>query len=223
MIFGNPGVYDEEGNFSNFAIQVDKLVGEFSSLNLILDMKLYPSYLAYNMNSCLLGGVDWNNDIFNREDEFLYNLPDRELMIELIKQSFLSLFGIEKAIEKGIIDYELIKNDESILFDYIDDIVSNERLLETRNNLWDIDDFEYFGKGVYPFIVNFNGFTKIVLVNKTMNIDELGELSRFFNKDMTLKKNLQFFDEGYWHVDVSILKTSEFKKIILGVNKFLSE
>ena len=52
MIIGNPGIYDSEGCFSNFAIQIDRILNtDYFSINLCIDMGIFPSHLPYNKAS----------------------------------------------------------------------------------------------------------------------------------------------------------------------------
>ena len=90
MIIGNPGIYDSKGNFNNFAIQIDNIVDtDYFSVNLCIDMNIYPPQLASNKASYLIDYFNPELEIFSNIHDDLFYLDDRDLMINLMAKGFV--------------------------------------------------------------------------------------------------------------------------------------
>lgn len=213
MIFGNPGIYDKNGSISKFAILVENIENsDCFSVNLCLDMNIYPKHLAYNSREYISIGLQ-DDEILKNESEFLFKLKDDELLIELVKMKFNDLYQIECLIRDGKIDYQ-----QCLDMDYIFDLIDYN--YETDNRFyWDIDNIEY--RNVFPFIINFSGFSKvaIVTINESNNLDEI--TSRFFADNMRVKEGMSFFDKSFWSIDTIIIKTHQLNEIMKSAYDYI--
>ena len=89
MIIGNPGIYDSKGNFNSFAIQIDKILDTDNfSVNLCIDMNIYPAQLAYNKASYLIDYFNPKLEIFNGSIHFLGRSYASEIYLKRIKSPF---------------------------------------------------------------------------------------------------------------------------------------
>lgn len=212
MIFGNPGIYLGDGSYDDFSIIVEELTDEIYSVNFCVDMELFPTHLAYN-------GIQWifeafkDKDIFKKQSKELFELDDRDLMIALIKESFVSLYRVEEIVDlnlqpKFYTDEEFDRYD--LLFDSLYD--PSIEVYENRDKIWDFDGMEYSNRGYNVFVVNYNDESKIVLVQQKRHYGR-DEYERYFYKDKTPKRT-GFFDENYWSVKVATLATEK----ILSIN-----
>lgn len=217
MIFGNPGIYDEFGDFSSFAIQIDNIANtKYFSINLCLNMNIYPKHLTVNSVEDIAVSLDYKDLIFNQESDELFNLSDKELMIELIKRTFPTMYEIECLIGDKSIDYLRLINDY-----YLYDMLNLDNVNFEQDFYWDIDNIEY--KNVYPFIINSKGLSKIIIIYINESESIASELSRFFTDSLELKKTLDFFDESYWKFDISVLPTEELISIVSKAHSYLLE
>ena len=212
MIFGNPGIYYEDGTYSEFAIVIEHLTAEFYSLNLCVDKEMIPPHLAHNMKSMFVAPLT-DRDVFKTQSPALFHLSDKELMIALAKQYF-SEWKVEERIRLGLqptlYTPDKIEEYEESLYD--DSYFDFENFVDY---LWDIEPHEYGDKGWYPFIINYKDETKLVIVHINHNPknlddypDDLKDYERFFNADKSPKQP-KYFDEHYWSVKVIRIKTAE--------------
>lgn len=223
MIIGNPGIYDSEGCFSNFAIQIDRILNTDNfSINLCIDMSIFPSHLPYNKASYLIEFFDPKLDIFSVVNDELFSLPDRALMRELMKKGFAFIYSIEQLIKNNEIDGKLFIEDEEILFDKLDRVGQTESI---NPYLWEIDYMEYINMGYYPFIVNSSkGFSKVVIIfNKRRNYDIDYIEDRLLFSEYLPKDNIGFFDNDFWGVKISCIKTDDLHLIISKIYSLLNQ
>ena len=223
MIFGNPGVC-KNGTYSNFAIVIEHIVADFYSLNLCVDMEVIPPHLAYNMKSMFAAPLT-DRAIFDIQSPALFHLSDKALMIALAKQYF-SEWKVEERIRLGIqptlyTETEIEKYEESL---YDDSYFDFENFVDY---LWDIEPHEYGDKGWYPFIINNEDETKLVIIHINRNPKNLDDYSedlkvyeRFFNADKSLKQP-KYFDEHYWSVKVITMKTAEMLLVLDDAHEYL--
>lgn len=209
MIFGNPGIY-LDGEYGGFAIQVDQICNsEFYSVNLCVDGKIFPECLAINSKEYICAGLDCESKLFYQESEYLFNLPNFDLMVELIKIHYPYVYEFESLILNNKIDlYRLEKTkDESFIYDLIPELDDKE-----RDDLfyWDIDSTEY--KYNHVFVVNYNGMSKIAVISILKGSRSDGE--RFFDYAGKLKPNIGFFDNESWEISTSKIKTEELRHIV---------
>ena len=216
MIFGNPGVC-KNGTDSNFAIVIEHIVADYYSLNLCVDMEVIPPHLAYNMKSMFAAPLT-DRAIFDIQSPALFHLSDKALMIALAKQ-YCSEWKVEERIRLGIqptlyTETEIEKYEESL---YDDSYFDFENFVDY---LWDIEPHEYGDKGWYPFIINNEDETKLVIIHINRNPKNLDDYSedlkvyeRFFNADKSPKQP-KYFDEHYWSVKVITMKTAEMLAVL---------
>lgn len=215
MIFGNPGVYID-GVFGGFALQIDKVCNSgFYSLNLCLNNQIYPRYLVIDKKEYISVGLHLNDEIFCQEDEYFFLLNDNELMVELIKSRFPRIYEIEVLIRDKLIDFELLEKDESLIYD----LIPNDDYDYKLNFYWDLGCVEY--KNIYPFIINFKGRSKVVVISSIKS--DLIEEDRFFNIDGSLKKKLTFFGGEYWNISIAELPTDELRSIVKSAFDYIME
>ena len=223
MIFGNPGVC-KNGTDSNFAIVIEHIVADYYSLNLCVDMEVIPPHLAYNMKSMFAAPLT-DRAIFDIQSPALFHLSDKALMIALAKQYF-SEWKVEERIRLGIqptlyTETEIEKYEESL---YDDSYFDFENFVDY---LWDIEPHEYGDKGWYPFIINNEDETKLVIIHinrNPKNLDDYPEglkaYERFFNADKSPKQP-KYFDEHYWSVKVITMKTAEMLSVLDDAHEYL--
>ena len=216
MIFGNPGVC-KNGTYSNFAIVIEHIVADFYSLNLCVDMQMMPPHLAYNMKSMFAAPLT-DRDVFETQSPALFHLSDKELMIALAKQYF-SEWKVEERIRLGLQPtlYTPAKIEEYEESLYDDSYFDFENFVDY---LWDIEPHEYGDNGWYPFIINNEDETKLVIIHINRNpknldgySEDLKMYERFFNADKSPKQS-KYFDEHYWSVKVITIKTAEMLSVL---------
>ena len=223
MIIGNPGIYDRKGNFNNFAIQIDKiLVTDNFSVNLCIDMNIYPTQLAYNKASYLIDYFNPKLEIFSNINDELFYLDDRDLMINLMAKGFGYIYAIEELIRENSINYQQFIDNEDVFFEKLN---VTKQSGEVNPYLWEIDYMEYVNKGVYPFVINSSsGLSKVIVVfnkNRRYDLDYIED--RLLLSDTRSSQSVGFFDERFWGVKVSCVKSDELILIINKVYSVLSE
>ena len=223
MIIGNPGIYDSEGNFNNFAIQIDKILDTDNfSVNLCIDMNIYPAQLAYNKASYLVDYFNPKLEIFSNINDELFYLHDRDLMINLMTNGFGYVYAIEELIKDNKINYQKFIDNEDVFFEKLNLVKQSG---DVNPYLWEIDYMEYVNKGVYPFVINnSSGLSKVIVVfnkNRRYDLDYIED--RLLLSDTRSSQSVGFFDERFWGVKVSCVKSDELSLIINKVYSVLSE
>ena len=223
MIIGNPGIYDRKGNFNNFAIQIDKILDTDNfSVNLCIDMNIYPTQLAYNKASYLIDYFNPKLEIFSNINDELFYLDDRDLMINLMAKGFGYIYAIEELIKDNKIDYQEFIGNENVFFEKLNLVKQSG---DVNPYLWEIDYMEYVNKGVYPFVINSSsGLSKVIVVfnkNRRYDLDYIED--RLLLSDTRSSQSVGFFDERFWGVKVSCVKSDELSLIINKVYSVLSE
>ena len=222
MIIGNPGIYDSKGNFNNFAIQIDNIVDtDYFSVNLCIDMNIYPPQLASNKASYLVDYFNPELEIFSNINDDLFYLDDRDLMINLMAKGFGYTYAIEELIKENKIDYQEFIDNEDIFFEKLNLVKQSG---EVNPYLWEIDYMEYVNKGFYPFVINSSsGLSKVIVVfNKNISYDLDYIEDRLLLSNIRASKSVGFFDEQFWGVKVSCIKTDELSLIINKIQSVLS-
>lgn len=222
MIIGNPGIYDSKGNFNNFAIQIDNIVDtDYFSVNLCIDMNIYPPQLASNKASYLIDYFNPELEIFSNIHDDLFYLDDRDLMINLMAKGFGYTYAIEELIKENKIDYQEFIDNEDIFFEKLNLVKQSG---EVNPYLWEIDYMEYVNKGFYPFVINSSsGLSKVIVVfnkNRSYDLDYIED--RLLLSNIRASKSVGFFDEQFWGVKVSCIKTDELSLIINKIQSVLS-
>lgn len=222
MIIGNPGIYDSKGNFNNFAIQIDNIVDtDYFSVNLCIDMNIYPPQLASNKASYLIDYFNPELEIFSNIHDDLFYLDDRDLMINLMAKGFGYTYAIEELIKENKIDYQEFIDNEDIFFEKLNLVKQSG---EVNPYLWEIDYMEYVNKGFYPFVINSSsGLSKVIVVfnkNRSYDLDYIED--RLLLSNIRASKSVGFFDEQFWGVKVSYIKTDELSLIINKIQSVLS-
>ena len=222
MIIGNPGIYDSKGNFNNFAIQIDNIVDtDYFSVNLCIDMNIYPPQLASNKASYLIDYFNPELVIFSNIHDDLFYLDDRDLMINLMAKGFGYTYAIEELIKENKIDYQEFIDNEDIFFEKLNLVKQSEVV---NPYLWEIDYMEYVNKGFYPFVINSSsGLSKIIVVfnkNRSYDLDYIED--RLLLSNTRSSQSVGFFDERFWGVKVSCVKSDELSLIINKVYSVLS-
>ena len=222
MIIGNPGIYDRKGNFNNFAIQIDKILDTDNfSVNLCIDMNIYPTQLAYNKASYLIDYFNPKLEIFSNINDELFYLDDRDLMINLMAKGFGYIYAIEELIRENSINYQQFIDNEDVFFEKLN---VTKQSGEVNPYLWEIDYMEYVNKGVYPFVINSSsGLSKVIVVfnkNRCYDLDYIED--RLLLSGIRASKRVGFFDERFWGVKVSCVKSDELRLIINKVYSVLS-
>lgn len=223
MIIGNPGIYDSKGNFNGFAIQIDKILDTDNfSVNLCIDMNIYPAQLAYNKASYLIDYFNPKLEIFSNVNDELFYLDDRDLMINLMAKGFGYIYAIEELIKDNKINYQEFIDDEDIFFEKLN---VTKQSGEVNPYLWEIDYMEYVNKGVYPFVINSSsGLSKVIVVfnkNRSYDLDYIED--RLLLSNIRSSQSVGFFDERFWGVKVSCIKSDELSLIINKVYSVLSK
>lgn len=223
MIIGNPGIYDSKGNFNGFAIQIDKILDTDNfSVNLCIDMNIYPAQLAYNKASYLIDYFNPKLEIFSNVNDELFYLDDRDLMINLMAKGFGYIYAIEELIKDNKINYQEFIDDEDIFFEKLN---VTKQSGEVNPYLWEIDYMEYVNKGVYPFVINSSsGLSKVIVVfnkNRSYDLDYIED--RLLLSNIRSSQSVGFFDERFWGVKVSCVKSDELSLIINKVYSVLSK
>ena len=222
MIIGNPGIYDSEGNFNNFAIQIDKILDTDNfSVNLCIDMNIYPAQLAYNKASYLVDYFNPKLEIFSNINDELFYLHDRDLMINLMTNGFGYVYAIEELIKDNKINYQKFIDNEDVFFEKLNLVKQSG---DVNPYLWEIDYMEYVNKGVYPFVINSSsGLSKVIVVfnkNRSYDLDYIED--RLLLSNTRSSQRVGFFDERFWGVKVSCVKSDELSLIINKVYSVLS-
>ena len=223
MIIGNPGIYDSKGNFNGFAIQIDKILDTDNfSVNLCIDMNIYPAQLAYNKASYLIDYFNPKLEIFSNVNDELFYLDDRDLMINLMAKGFGYIYAIEELIKDNKINYQEFIDDEDVFFEKLN---VTKQSGEVNPYLWEIDYMEYVNKGVYPFVINSSsGLSKVIVVfnkNRSYDLDYIED--RLLLSNIRSSQSVGFFDERFWGVKVSCIKSDELSLIINKVYSVLSK
>lgn len=222
MIIGNPGIYDSKGKFNSFAIQIDKILDTDNfSVNLCIDMNIYPAQLAYNKASYLIDYFNPKLEIFSNVNDELFYLDDRDLMINLMENGFGYIYAIEELIKDNKINYQEFIDNEDVFFEKLNLIKQSG---DVNPYLWEIDYMEYVNKGVYPFVINSSsGLSKVIVVfnkNRRYDLDYIED--RLLLSDTRSSQSVGFFDERFWGVKVSCVKSDELSIIINKVYSVLS-
>ena len=223
MIIGNPGIYDSKGKFNSFAIQIDKILDiDNFSVNLCIDMNIYPAQLAYNKASYLIDYFNPKLEIFSNINDELFYLDDRDLMINLMAKGFGYIYAIEELIKDNKLDYQEFIDNEDIFLEKLNLVKQSEVV---NPYLWEIDYMEYVNKGFYPFVINSSsGLSKIIVVfnkNRSYDLDYIED--RLLLSNTRSSQSVGFFDERFWGVKVSCIKSDELILIINKVYSVLSE
>ena len=223
MIIGNPGIYDSKGNFNSFSIQIDKILDTDNfSVNLCIDMNIYPTQLAYNKASYLIDYFNPKLEIFSNINDELFYLDDRDLMINLMAKGFGYIYAIEELIRENGINYQQFIDNEDVFFEKLN---VTKQSGEVNPYLWEIDYMEYVNKGFYPFVINSSsGLSKIIVVfnkNRSYDLDYIED--RLLLSNTRSSQSVGFFDERFWGVKVSCVKSDELSLIINKVYSVLSE
>ena len=223
MIIGNPGIYDSKGKFNSFAIQIDKILDiDNFSVNLCIDMNIYPTQLAYNKASYLIDYFNPKLEIFSNINDELFYLDDRDLMINLMENGFGYIYAIEELIKDNKINYQEFIDNEDVFFEKLNLIKQSG---DVNPYLWEIDYMEYVNKGFYPFVINSSsGLSKIIVVfnkNRSYDLDYIED--RLLLSNTRSSQSVGFFDERFWGVKVSCIKSDELILIINKVYSVLSE
>ena len=223
MIIGNPGIYDSKGNFNGFAIQIDNIVDtDYFSVNLCIDMNIYPPQLAFNKASYLIDYFNPKLEIFSNVNDELFYLDDRDLMINLMAKGFGYIYAIEELIKDNKINYQEFIDDEDIFFEKLN---VTKQSGEVNPYLWEIDYMEYVNKGVYPFVINSSSsLSKVIVVfnkNRSYDLDYIED--RLLLSNIRSSQSVGFFDERFWGVKVSCVKSDELSLIINKVYSVLSK
>ena len=237
MIIGNPGIYDSKGKFNSFAIQIDKILDTDNfSVNLCIDMNIYPAQLAYNKASYLIDYFNPKLEIFSNVNDELFYLDDRDLMINLMENGkwkmengkwkmengFGYIYAIEELIKDNKINYQEFIDNEDVFFEKLNLIKQSG---DVNPYLWEIDYMEYVNKGVYPFVINSSsGLSKVIVVfnkNRSYDLDYIED--RLLLSNIRSNQSVGFFDERFWGVKVSCIKSDELILIINKVYSVLSE
>ncbi|WP_418935021.1 hypothetical protein [Haemophilus sp.] len=223
MIIGNPGIYDGKGNFNSFAIQIDKILDTDNfSVNLCIDMNIYPAQLAYNKASYLIDYFNPKLEIFSNINDELFYLDDRDLMINLMAKGFGYIYAIEELIKDNKINYQEFIDNEDVFFEKLNVAKQSG---EVNPYLWEIDYMEYVNKGVYPFVINSSsGLSKVIVVfnkNRSYDLDYIED--RLLLSNIRSSQRVGFFDERFWGVKLSCVKSDELSLIINKVYSVLSK
>lgn len=223
MIIGNPGIYDSKGIFNSFAIQIDKILDTDNfSVNLCVDMNIYPAQLAYNKASYLIDYFNPKLEIFSNINDELFYLNDRDLMINLMAKGFGYIYAIEELIRENSINYQQFIDNEDVFFEKLN---VTKQSGEVNPYLWEIDYMEYVNKGVYPFVINSSsGLSKVIVVfnkNRSYDLDYIED--RLLLSNIRSSQSVGFFDERFWGVKVSCVKSDELSLIINKVYSVLSK
>ena len=223
MIIGNPGIYDSKGIFNSFAIQIDKILDTDNfSVNLCVDMNIYPAQLAYNKASYLIDYFNPKLEIFSNINDELFYLNDRDLMINLMAKGFGYIYAIEELIRENSINYQQFIDNEDVFFEKLN---VTKQSGEVNPYLWEIDYMEYVNKGVYPFVINSSsGLSKVIVVfnkNRSYDLDYIED--RLLLSNTRSSQRVGFFDERFWGVKVSCVKSDELSLIINKVYSVLSK
>ena len=223
MIIGNPGIYDSKGNFNSFSIQIDKILDTDNfSVNLCIDMNIYPTQLAYNKASYLIDYFNPKLEIFSNINDELFYLDDRDLMINLMAKGFGYIYAIEELIKDNKIDYQEFIDNEDIFLEKLNLVKQSEVV---NPYLWEIDYMEYVNKWFYPFVINSSsGLSKIIVVfnkNRSYDLDYIED--RLLLSNTRSSQSVGFFDERFWGVKVSCVKSDELSLIINKVYSVLSK
>lgn len=173
MIFGNPGVYDYNGEISHFAISVDKLFDAkgstpIISFNLLLNLTYYPRNIATNIANVYLGGLEVANELLHKQSEELFNMSDEELLQVLITNRYY-----------------------------------NQSNFNQEKYFWDLDFIEYDNQGFYPYIINNDDKTRIIVISN---------LTRKISKKFKVKD---------WHINSAIIPTDNFLEIISKTKSYI--
>lgn len=210
MIFGNPGIYLNDGSYSNFSILVEHLTSDFYSVNFCVDNQIFPNHLAYNKKSIIFYEL-LNEDYFITQSPNIFKLDDRDLMISLIKESFSTKYRREEIIRDGLAPKSLTEQEWDRYYNLFEESMNYP---ENRDKLWEIDCVEYTNMGFYVFVVNNDGRTKVVLIDYS-NIDD-NEL--FFDRNKK-PKQIGFFDNNIWKVKVIEISTEVIVSILMDIKK----
>lgn len=225
MIIGNPGITLEDSSYDDFAIIIETLVDDFVSLNLCMAMEMIPSHLASERKDFFYAPL-MDKDVFEIQSKSLFNLPDKELMAELIKKSFSFRFRTEELIKLNLHPKMYTEAEIERYEDAAEEGIYE--IKENRENLWEIESNEYTNRGWYTFIVNYEDQTKLVVVrlHDPDNLNEyeadLKEYERYFNADKSIKKS-KYFDEQYWSVRVKVMPTQYLLSLLDRALLYLKE
>ena len=137
-------------------------------------------------------------------------------------KGFAFIYSIEQLIKNNEIDGKLFIEDEEILFDKLDRVEQTESI---NPYLWEIDYMEYINMGYYPFIINSsNGFSKVVIIfNKRRSYDIDYIEDRLLFSESLPKDNIGFFDDNFWGIKISCVKTDDLRLIISKIYSLLNQ
>ena len=184
-------------------------------------MNIYPPQLASNKASYLIDYFNPELEIFSNINDDLFYLDDRDLMINLMAKGFGYTYAIEELIKENKIDYQEFIDNEDIFFEKLNLVKQSG---EVNPYLWEIDYMEYVNKGFYPFVINSSsGLSKVIVVfnkNRSYDLDYIED--RLLLSNIRASKSVGFFDEQFWGVKVSCIKTDELSLIINKIQSVLS-
>ena len=143
-------------------------------------------------------------------------------MINLMAKGFGYIYAIEELIKDNKINYQKLIDNEDVFFEKLNVAKQSG---EVNPYLWEIDYMEYVNKGVYPFVINSSsGFSKVIVVfnkNRRYDLDYIED--RLLLSNITSSQSVDFFDERFWGVKVSCVKSDELSLIINKVYSVLSQ
>ena len=143
-------------------------------------------------------------------------------MINLMAKGFGYIYAIEELIKDHKINYQEFIDNEDVFFEKLNVTKQNG---EVNPYLWEIDYMEYVNKGVYPFVINSSsGLSKVIVVfnkNRSYDLDYIED--RLLLSNTRSSQRVGFFDERFWGVKVSCVKSDELSLIINKVYSVLSE
>ena len=139
-----------------------------------------------------------------------------------MENGFGYIYAIEELIKDNKINYQEFIDNEDVFFEKLNLIKQSG---DVNPYLWEIDYMEYVNKGVYPFVINSSsGLSKVIAVfnkNRSYDLDYIED--RLLLSNIRSNQSVGFFDERFWGVKVSCIKSDELILIINKVYSVLSE
>lgn len=173
--------------------------------------------MAYNLRGYALDILDVDDPIFHQENSYLFNLSEDELLVELIKNQSWYLYSIEALIRDNELDDFFTTKDLDILYNKMENF---EYKRNEYSCLWDMEIMEY--RNIYPFIINYKGYSKIIIIRENVNpkYPNESDYERFFDNNMNLKK-ISFFDRDYWDIEVIKIERKKLLAIISEAHNYI--